>query len=149
MGFIILALLVGWPILEIAVFIQVGAAIGVFQTLMLFVLSGLVGMMLLRAEGFSLLMRAEREMRAGRVPVNEAFDALCLAVAGFLLILPGFISDVFALALILPPVRKGLRWLIARYAVKHELAMRAEAGIVEGEYEDVTPPPTQIVHRRD
>jgi UPF0716 protein FxsA len=149
MGFMILALLLGWPVLEIAVFIKVGAAIGLFQTLLLFILSGFIGMMLIRAEGFALLMRAEREMRRGRIPLNEAFDALCLAAAGALLILPGFVSDVFAIALILPPVRKGLRWLIARYAARREVTLRAQSGIVDGEYEDVTPPPTQIVHRRD
>jgi UPF0716 protein FxsA len=149
MAFGILALLVAWPVLEIYVFLQVGAALGVFQTILLFILAGVVGMMLLRAEGFALLVKAEREMRAGRVPLAQAFDALCLAAAGFLLILPGFVSDVLALALILPPVRHGLRYLIGRYVGSREVARREAAGIVDGEYEDVTPPPRKIVHHRD
>jgi len=157
MGWILLLILIGWPVLEIAVFIQVGEAIGLLYTIVLFIGAGAFGLLLLRAEGLSLLMRAQRQMNEGVVPVNEAFDALCLVAGGVLLILPGFVTDLLALLLFLPPVRAALRGLLVRWADTRGRRARAGPGLViEGDYEDLTPEAREradkadkIVHRRD
>ena len=158
MGWILLLIVIAWPVVEIAVFIQVGEAIGWLNTIFLFVAAGAIGLWLLRTEGLALLMRAQREMNEGRVPVSEGFDALCLGVGALLLILPGFITDIFALLLLVPPVRSGLRALLVRWVAAHERRARTGPGLViEGDYEDVTrrktaspeDDPDKIVHRRD
>jgi UPF0716 protein FxsA len=154
MGWLLLLVLIGWPIIEIAVFIQVGEAIGVLYTILLFLAAGAFGLMLLRAEGLSLLMRAQRQMNEGVVPVNEAFDALCLVAGGVLLILPGFVTDIVALLLLLPPVRMALRRLLVHWVDGRNGRARAGPGLViEGDFEDVTPEPRdspdKIVQRRD
>ena len=67
----ILLVLIGWPVLEIATFIQVGAWIGLVPTILLFLAAGAVGLWMLRAEGVSLLLRAQTQMRDGIVPMND------------------------------------------------------------------------------
>jgi UPF0716 protein FxsA len=150
MGWIFLVLLIGWPVLEIAIFIQVGEWIGLFPTILLFLGAGVVGTWLLRAEGISLLMRAQSQMREGIAPVREGFDALCLVAGGVLLILPGFLSDILALALFLPVTRSALRRLLVRSLERRQGPPHAppQGVIIEGEFEEVTPP-RDVVRRRD
>ena len=114
MAWLFLLILIGWPIFEIAVFIQVGGWIGLGPTILLVLGAGALGLWLLRSEGLSLLMRAQTQMRDGIVPVHEAFDALCLVAAGLLLLLPGFISDILALILFLPITRSLVRAALVR-----------------------------------
>ncbi|WP_342234678.1 FxsA family protein [Inquilinus sp. OTU3971] len=109
----LLALLLLVPLLaEITVFIVVGRWIGVLATLVLFVAIGVIGSLLLKRQG----MRALREMQAalarGEPPAEPVAHAALLVLAALLLIFPGFLSDLMALPLLLPPVRRMLiRWL--------------------------------------
>lgn len=109
----LLALLLLVPVLaEITVFIVVGRWIGVLATLLLFIAVGVIGTLLLKRQG----MRALREMQAalarGEPPAEPVAHAALLVLAGLLLIFPGFLSDLMALPLLLPPVRRALiRWL--------------------------------------
>ncbi|MGK9165981.1 FxsA family protein [Inquilinus limosus] len=109
----LLALLLLVPVLaEITVFILVGRWIGVVATLVLFIAIGVIGSLLLKRQG----MRALREMQAalarGEPPAEPVAHAALLVLAALLLIFPGFLSDLMALPLLLPPVRRSLiRWL--------------------------------------
>lgn len=101
---------------EIAVFIQVGAAIGVLATLGLTLLGMIVGAILLRAQGTATLMRVRAEIEAGRTPARPLGEGAALAAAALLIILPGFLTDLMGLLLFLPPVRAAL-WSIVRRKV--------------------------------
>ncbi|MGK9233006.1 FxsA family protein [Inquilinus limosus] len=109
----LLALLLLVPVLaEITVFILVGRWIGVLATLVLFIAIGVIGSLLLKRQG----MRALREMQAalarGEPPAEPVAHAALLVLAALLLIFPGFLSDLMALPLLLPPVRRAvIRWL--------------------------------------
>jgi len=109
----LLALLLLVPVLaEITVFILVGRWIGVLATLLLFIAIGVIGTVLLKRQG----MRALREMQAalarGEPPAEPVAHAALLVLAALLLIFPGFLSDLMALPLLLPPVRRMvIRWL--------------------------------------
>lgn len=146
MGWIVLFGLIAWPILEIYVFIQVGEALGWLSAVLLFLGAGAVGLWLLRAEGISLLLRARGQMQQGIAPLDEAFDALCLVMGGVLLLLPGFITDIAALLLFLPPTRAALRRLVARHAVvrtgREHRGPMPHTVVIEGEFEDVTAQPS-------
>ncbi len=109
--FIIIA--VAWPAAEIATFIAVARWIGLLGAVAGVVLSGMAGMALLRAQGLDTARRAQSQIARGQMPVIELFDAACLALAGLLLLLPGFVTDLAALPLLLPPVRRLLRRLLA------------------------------------
>ncbi|MEM0908221.1 MAG: FxsA family protein, partial [Pseudomonadota bacterium] len=98
----------GFPIAEIAVFIMVGSAIGVLPTIALIILSAVLGLTLLRNRGLSALSRVRADLENDRVPADALAEAMSVAIAGILLIIPGFITDTIGLLLLLPGVRRGL-----------------------------------------
>ena len=96
------------PLLEIACFIVVGRRIGLMPTLGLVVLSGVAGIVLMRGQGFGVLARLRQSGQEGRAPGKEMLDAAMIMIAGILLLIPGFLTDIVGLALFLPPVRAFL-----------------------------------------
>lgn len=112
----LLLLLFLWPIVEIAGFVVVGREIGVLATIGLVFLGGIVGALLLRHQGFGVLARIQKEVDAGRSPGREVAHGLMILLAGGLLLLPGFVSDIVGLALFIPPVR-DLAWQFLRKRV--------------------------------
>jgi len=101
------------PLLEIAVFILVGRAIGLFPTLALVILAAIAGGLLLRQQGLGVVSRLRNNVNAGTIPGRTMFDAMLIGLAAILLVLPGFLSDIAALALLVPPVRG---WLFSALA---------------------------------
>jgi UPF0716 protein FxsA len=159
MALILLALFIGVPLLEIAVFIQVGGILGVWPTIAATIATALAGSILLRAQGLAALGRARAQMDRGELPAREMFEGVCLVLAGALLLVPGFVTDAVGLLLFLPPFRELLRLLIARHLAAK--AARGEArifvdgvevdprgggrppdgrpgGVIDGDYQDVT-----------
>ena len=102
------------PIVELAVIIQVGRAIGVLDTIAVLVVISLVGAWLVRHEGMGVLRRMQQQTAAGQVPGTELIDGLLILVGGALMLTPGFVTDAFGLCLLLPPVRAALRAVVAR-----------------------------------
>lgn len=97
------------PLAEIAGFILVGQRIGLFPTLSLILLSAVAGIVLMRVQGFGVLTRLRQSGQEGRAPGKELLDAAMILIAGILLLIPGFLTDIIGLALFLPPVR-GFLW---------------------------------------
>ena len=93
------------PIMEIAVFIVVGQWIGVLPTIILIILTALLGAALLRHQGVGLALKLRGEMEAGRVPGRELADGAMMLVAGVLLLVPGFVTDTLGLLLFVPQLR--------------------------------------------
>lgn len=93
------------PLAEIAMFIVVGRSLGVWMTLGLVVLGAIIGGLLLRQQGLGVITRMRASVDGGVMPGRTIFDATLIGMAAVLLILPGFISDIVALALLLPMVR--------------------------------------------
>lgn len=127
MALILLALFIGLPLLEVAVFIQVGGAIGVWPTIAATIATALAGSLLLRAQGLATLLRARAQMDQGQLPAREMFEGVCLVLAGALLLVPGFVTDVIGLLLFVPPLRELLRLMIARHIAAK--AARGEARV--------------------
>ncbi|CAN7351920.1 membrane protein FxsA [Rhizobium sp. LjRoot30] len=97
------------PFAEIAGFILVGQAIGVLATLGLVIATSMLGIFLLRQQGLGILRKISTESRGGGVPSRELVHAAMIVIAGFLLLLPGFITDIIGLLFFIPPVR-DLAW---------------------------------------
>ena len=117
--FVVILLLLLWPLIEIAVFVQVVQWIGVVDTLALMLVISLCGAWLVKRQGVGTFARMRAELDAGRIPTGPMTDGGLLAVAGFLLLVPGFVTDFFGLLLLLPPVRAGVRaWLARRFTVR-------------------------------
>ena len=101
------------PLLEIAGFIVVGRQIGVFATIGLIILSTVLGAVLLRIQGFGLMTRIRQTMEQGGMPGRELVHGFMILVAGFLLVAPGFISDIIGLLLFIPAIR-DIAWNFLR-----------------------------------
>ena len=119
MGLIILLAMIGVPIMEIAVFIEVGGRIGLWPTIFIVIATAVIGTSLLRHQGLATLIRAQESLQKGDFPVHEVFDGFCLLVAGALLLTPGFVTDGVGLLLFAPPVRAVLARAAWRYMVRH------------------------------
>jgi len=101
-------ILVGVPILEIALFIQVGAEIGLWPTLAIVILTALAGTVLMRLQGLQALSRLQNSMETGGDPVGPIAHGALILIAGMLLLTPGFFTDAVGLLLLIPPVRDAL-----------------------------------------
>jgi UPF0716 protein FxsA len=115
---------------EITVMVSVGAQIGVLSTIGLLVLATLVGGLLLRREGVRTLGALQQAVAAGRLPQREALDGVLIAAAGVLVILPGFVSDVLAILLLLPPTRALVRGLVVRRVERAVVRAQRRAGAI-------------------
>ncbi|TML91412.1 MAG: FxsA family protein [Actinobacteria bacterium] len=121
---LLVVLFVFVPIVELAVIIQVGQAIGVVETLLLMVLVSIVGAWLVKREGIGVWRRAQRQLDTGVMPGRELVDGVLIMVAGALLLLPGFVSDCLGILLLLPPVRALVRGLVIRRLRTRVVAQR-------------------------
>lgn len=106
---VLVALFIGVPFAEIYVLLQVGHAIGVVNTVGLLVLVSVVGAWLAKREGLGVLRRMQRSIDSGRVPGTELVDGFLILLAGALMLTPGFLTDILAILLLLPPVRAVVR----------------------------------------
>lgn len=119
LAFILIAL-IGIPLMEIWVFIEVGGRIGATSTIVIILLTGVAGALLLRIQGLGLLMRARKTMEQGQAPVAEVIDGVCLIVAGLVLLTPGFVTDAIGALLFIPLVRRAIAyWALSRVQTRY------------------------------
>lgn len=93
------------PIIELMILLKVGNIIGVIPTIAIILLTAVIGVNLLRVQGLSTLMRASDRLRQGGIPAQELAEGFLLAVAGGMLLTPGFMTDAFGFALLVPSIR--------------------------------------------
>jgi UPF0716 protein FxsA len=102
------------PIAELYVIVQVAGGIGIPETILLLIAISVLGAWLARLAGIGVLNRLQRTVRAGQVPSAEVVDGALVLFAGALLITPGFLSDLLAILLLLPPSRAVVRGVVLR-----------------------------------
>jgi UPF0716 protein FxsA len=111
-------LFVAVPIIEIALFIQIGGWIGLWPTLAIVVLTAAVGTILVRTQGLQTLRALQANVERGGDPMGPIAHGALILLAGVLLLTPGFFTDGVAVALLVPPVRAAvIRWGAARLTV--------------------------------
>lgn len=103
--FLILVLV---PIIEIALFIQVGGFLGLWPTLAIVVLTALAGTILLRGQGLATMTNLQNAMGKGENPMDHMAHGAMILVAGVVLLTPGFFTDAVGLALLIPGVRNAV-----------------------------------------
>lgn len=142
------------PIAEIAGFILVGGAIGLWPTLLLVVLSAVAGMAVLRSRALLTLPQFQEAIAAGGDPMAPIAHGALVMLAGALLLVPGFLTDILGLLLLVPAVRRlVLRWASSRVSVSMTTTgmpprQRNRGPAIEAEYEVVQDdvPPSQRGH---
>lgn len=101
------------PVIEIVLLIQIGGQIGALATILWLIAAAAIGVTIIRFQGIATLMRAREMIAQGKAPGAALAHGLILAVAGVLLIIPGFASDAVAFICLIPALRQMLihRWL--------------------------------------
>ena len=130
-----LILIIGIPIIEIYLFIKIGSQIGAFNTILLIIITAIVGVLYVRYEGFNTLKSGISQLVKNELPVYEIISGATLAFAAFLLILPGFATDLLGILLVIPITRK---LILNRYIKKNTLKKRDNKNYIDGEYEDIS-----------
>ena len=105
------------PIIEISIFITVGSNIGILNTIVIILLTALVGIFLVRRRGLSLLFSARQNMYDGVMPTNEIRGGIFLLISGLLLITPGFFTDCIGFAVFLKPVQNFISQKAKNYFI--------------------------------
>ncbi len=111
---LLLVLFIVVPIVEIFAIIQVGQAIGVWWTVALLIADSILGSILMRSQGRAAWRRFNAALAEGRAPAREVLDGVLVIFGGALLLTPGFVTDVFGAAFLLPPTRAVLRRVLVR-----------------------------------
>lgn len=93
------------PLIEIGLFILIGQAIGLWPTLLGVVVTALIGSYVIRLQGVSLIQEIRAMTARGRMPARQIADGFMLAIAGALLLTPGYFTDAVGFLLLVPPVR--------------------------------------------
>jgi UPF0716 protein FxsA len=111
------------PLIEIYLLIQIGGLIGILPTILLVVLTAVLGAALLRQQGLATLTRFRTNLERGELPALEILEGVALLVGGALLLTPGFLTDVIGFLCLLP---------VSRRAIVHGILSRAVGSINVG-----------------
>jgi UPF0716 protein FxsA len=104
------------PFIEIYLLIKIGGQVGAFNTILIVILTGLLGASLARLEGIKTMTKVRDSLNRGDLPAEEMLDAMLIFVAGVVLLTPGFITDLTGLALLVPKLRYWFkRWLRKKF----------------------------------
>lgn len=107
-------LIIGLPILEILLMIELGGVIGALNTILLVIFTAIVGLFFARIQGLSVLQKGLINIYKNKLPIYELISGASIAVAALFLIFPGFITDTIGFLLLIPITRKFLVSLILK-----------------------------------
>lgn len=135
------------PMIEIALFIQVGGFIGIWWTLLIVLATAMAGSYLVRHQGLQELGRVKQSFSELKDPSEPLANGAMILFAGALLLTPGFFTDSVGLALLVPQVRKAaFHWIRARVKVAHfetdqhrHPHTRPADTVIDGEFEEISP----------
>jgi UPF0716 protein FxsA len=156
----VILIVLAFPLLELAVLIKVGQTIGFWWTVLLLAAIAVAGGWIIHRQGLAAAQRWLDDARAGQAPIEPVADSMLLMTAGILLAIPGLLTDVAALLLLVAPLRRAFaRWLMSRMLVDAVVASpqrrwdeddrfgphqgqqrrqrQAEGTVIEGEWERV------------
>jgi UPF0716 protein FxsA len=110
----LLILFIAVPMIELVLLLKVGSKIGLFPTIVVIVVTGIIGASLTRWQGTQTLAKYQEALSQGRIPHQELIDGLLILVAGAVLLTPGFLTDAAGFLLLIPGVRQLIRNRLSR-----------------------------------
>ncbi len=134
---VLLLALIVVPLAELYVLLSVGHAIGAGTTILVVILTAILGAWLLRLQGYSTLARVRDQLHQGTLPSVEIFEGLILLVVGALLLTPGFITDTVGFAGLIPALRRRVaRAMLDRLIAspRHQTRPTSRGRIIDGDY---------------
>ena len=138
MFFIIIAIFVLIPIIEISLFIEIGSIIGSFYTIILIFLTAIVGVFFVRQQGISTFHKLTSQLQNLEAPVQTMFEGLVILIAGILLITPGFFTDALGFLGLIPVSRIIFIKLVASYMLsRYGNQNNQHDSTIEGDYIEI------------
>ena len=122
------------PIVEIYLFIKIGAQIGAFNTILLIFVTAITGIIYARYEGLNTLRSAYSQIIKQETPAYEIISGAAIAFAALLLIIPGFATDIIGFLIILPVTRK---LILRKVSTKIKKKQADKNNFIDGEFEDI------------
>ena len=122
------------PVIEIYLFIKIGSQIGAFSTIFLIFTTAVIGFYYAKYEGLNTLKSGFIQISKNRTPAYEVLSGAAIAFAAILLIIPGFLTDLFGFLLILPLSRK---FIFRNLKKKFKTQKNQKNNFIDGEYEDI------------
>ncbi len=130
----ILLLILLVPVIEIYVLIKIGSQIGAITTIFLIFTTAVVGVYYAKYEGLNTLKSGFLELSKNQLPAYEVFSGAAIALAALLLIIPGFLTDIFGFLIIFPLTRK---FLFNKIANRFKNNKKQKNNFIDGEFEDI------------
>ena len=122
------------PIVEIYLFIKIGAQIGAITTILLIFITAILGVYYARYEGLNTLRAGFTQLSKQETPAYEIISGAAIALAALLLIIPGFATDIFGFLLIFPLSRK---FILSKLSKKFSPKKNKKNNFIDGEFEDI------------
>ena len=111
----LLAVFIVIPLIELVILIKVGSYIGLWPTILIVVLTGIVGASLARYQGFIIINKIRSDVSSGRVPARELIDGLLVLIGGIVLLTPGFLTDICGFILLIPLTRNLIKGIVRKH----------------------------------
>ena len=138
---------IGIPIIEVILFIKVGKYIGLWNTIFIIIITGVIGAILVKSQGISILNKAFEEIRLNKMPILSIFEGIAILIAGAFLLTPGFLTDTLGCILLIPKTRNIIITHITSYLKKKSIYKEKttyysneENKTFEGNFEEVKDP---------
>lgn len=124
------------PAIEIGLFIEAGSRIGTLNTLALIITTAIIGVALIRQQGIQTVFRAREKMNRGETPAYEMLEGMFFALAGILLLTPGFFTDTVGFLILIPFLRRLMISRMTNMAAvySHTTQQTTSQRTIEGEY---------------
>ena len=111
-------LFIGIPIVEVILFITIGKYIGLWNTIFIIILTGIIGAILVKSQGVAIFNKALEEIKSNKMPLFSIFEGIAILIAGAFLLTPGFLTDTLGCVLLIPKTRNIIIKYITSYLEK-------------------------------
>ena len=122
------------PVVEIYLFIKIGAQIGALTTILLIFITAILGVYYARYEGLNTLKAGFNQLSKQETPAYEVISGATIAFAAILLIIPGFATDILGFFLIFPITRKII---LNKFSKRFSPSKKTKNNFIDGEFEDI------------
>ena len=124
------------PIIEVILFITVGKYIGLWNTIFIIITTGIIGAILVKSQGITILNNALEEIRSNKMPILSIFEGVAILIAGAFLLTPGFLTDTIGCVLLIPKARNIIINYITSYLKKRTIYKKKTTYYSNKEYKE-------------
>jgi len=124
------------PIIEVILFITVGKYIGLWNTIFIIITTGIIGTILVKSQGITILNNALKEIRSNKMPILSLFEGVAILIAGAFLLTPGFLTDTIGCVMLIPKARNIIINYIISYLKKRTIYKKKNTYYSNKEYKE-------------